>query len=161
MEWISSIQRGAGRYPILCRVEKEFVEFPYDQYTSRKVRFESIPTSQIEPRVVVEVRSEKWEAIACLWYRRTKETLALRKWMRGELEACLQGIWKVEVRTSATLYTGIRFSPHLGLGSVVYGAVRVRVTSCSPTLSFLISFSGSMVHPVFIFCISNNSRIAK
>ena len=38
MEWISSIQRGAGRYPILCRVEQELVEFPYDRESQSEIR---------------------------------------------------------------------------------------------------------------------------
>lgn len=38
MEWMSTIQRGAGRYPILCRVEKESAEFPYDQESQTEIR---------------------------------------------------------------------------------------------------------------------------
>lgn len=38
IEWMSGIQRGAGRYPILCRVEKEFAEFPYDQESQTEIR---------------------------------------------------------------------------------------------------------------------------
>lgn len=38
MEWISSIQHGAGRYPILCKVEKAIAEFPYDQESQIEIR---------------------------------------------------------------------------------------------------------------------------
>lgn len=38
MEWISSIQHGAGRYPILCKVEKAVAEFPYDQASQTEIR---------------------------------------------------------------------------------------------------------------------------
>jgi hypothetical protein len=38
MEWISSIQHGAGRYPIICKVEKAVAEFPYDQESQTEIR---------------------------------------------------------------------------------------------------------------------------
>jgi len=38
MEWISTIQRGAGRYPIVCRVERAVAEFPYDQESQTEIR---------------------------------------------------------------------------------------------------------------------------
>jgi len=38
MEWMSSIQRGAGRYPIVCKVDKVVSEFPYDQESQQEIR---------------------------------------------------------------------------------------------------------------------------
>lgn len=37
-EWIASISSDAGRYPILCRVDKVIAEFPYDQESETEQR---------------------------------------------------------------------------------------------------------------------------
>lgn len=38
INWMSTIQRGAGRYPILCKVEKAYAEFPYDEDSQTEIR---------------------------------------------------------------------------------------------------------------------------